>query len=1401
MVTVADGLTVVVPSTGTDTAKYIDVPIEHINDIQLTEGGPGSQPRRKTQTKPAVLAFHVSGTPYSAYYINECGCAPCGINLAFDTLDDASFIREQIERRMAQHKDIEGRSAGGTTPTPDGKDARYPAIEFNQSSPHSSHSASLSISDSHRGQDVTTSHKPLEASQGMPSIDSMATALDAHNQKAISTHKQQKLDTETSQEGKVEVRRASPAPSTSMLAGKYPAYVRKKSSHGEIPSHGRSNSDDAFNIGPISSAIWREGLYTIETAKELNPKPPAAQPPVNTESGPQKNSGLGDKPNPMTLPRKALQSSPKTSLDPRRGNGKSNLLLGAPAEGSRARKLCHSMRVGENEREPAPFSTAGDKKLSAHKSKTSLTKQDVLSGPRSNTSKRKNVAVEAAVANKKRNVKDAATDKLEAANDDPYHVDAHAEGGEFDIPDTPPDQNTVGIAKKSKVSNVKAKTKAPKADSKAPNSATRTSKLGAFSAASTQKAARISALDESNHDHDMVDDQAETPNGVENNNCSELARKQPRKAQPAAPKPSQPTKKRQPAEPRSKNKTTKATDNAPVRPPRQRRAAAEKATRQMRYIGDNSDNKAQGQFMADGAEVEDKLQQGSAQKNESKRSSRNGKAVRKALESSTLEKDGDKARRLGESTAEQPNQNADFAAEQDATLGYSTSHSQQPPFQDQSPAQLPLGQLKQTTMKPVEVVDRASHQPQVISPQQRIATSNVKPLQPVALSAADAEGSAQDLADPKEANLYINMSEANPATSEVALENPKAPSVDKDDVHAEVEDTHFEDAIQTLLLEAEDPSVHGAYLHQQGDTSVHQEQNSDVHSLSAAEEDVILIDMTKEGPIKEKSDKIEGAAIAKMETGRSEMTIGLPGVRENRFQENNNTGPPVQNIAASNSANTDQSKVLYQELQNQPADSRTAEPDAQSSGIPVYTRPEPPPEISEALQNPRDPGRSRRSMTPALLLHEDGAASTVSGRKKRGFDGMDQQPRSRKKQKRTPQANRAMDRSVNNTTLLKDPRRLPQVIGFSAEGPRNQGLSSLAIGLGASEQEGQMNERTSKFGFVQKQKRARRTVFANTSEPSGPGSPLAHVHHKADDAPIMELDGNTALSIDAFSEQPVPTESGPRRQPKGPLLTHSSLFVGESAPRYSSQGSRVDEKGSPLPSRRIHGASHRLKDVQQASESEDAEYPLDDDETRIIRRAEEEALEPDLPPLAAPSLGRKKQVGFSGSSNSKYGPSSPNAPSAIVAEAQPHTIESDGRFVNVETAAVLEPSNLQDPFASRKLPPFNGFLDKLRRASQGRAQAGHEALRDTGSMKPPTKVAPTAGEDPDETLVEGRLNRPRKRRQTTPAATDTSATSSSEEQQSPPSDLSDAYGQRWRDALEPHQHNMLAVLYELSHVS
>ncbi|KAL8884048.1 MAG: hypothetical protein Q9215_007820 [Flavoplaca cf. flavocitrina] len=404
------------------------------------------------------------------------------------------------------------------------------------------------------------------------------------------------------------------------------------------------------------------------------------------------------------------------------------------------------------------------------------------------------------------------------------------------------------------------------------------------------------------------------------------------------------------------------------------------------------------------------------------------------------------------------------------------------------------------------------------------------------------------------------------------------------------------------------------------------------------------------------------------------------------------------------------------------------------------------------------------------------------------------------------------DSSNTGVGLLQDAYRKPHIISFGPAGPRNQGLSSHKRNTRLEKQADGARRRELPQGQAQERKRDLEVHDNNDA---------AH-----DQAYIGELRKSTRMlmenpvratkstkdhvrqqldqSAEPLKRRPLVMQQ-PRSQPRGLLPAHSSIFGEDLVQHTSSQGSRVDENGSPLPTQRNHAlrssAVKRKEMVEDESDSENVVPPPMEGDTTLVQVEMNEEDER-VHGFRAPRGARKGEVEPTRSSNSKHVPSSPTAPSAMLSDLQAHTVQPSGRMINVNTDAVLVPATPQDPFITHNAQRANGFLERLRRATVETGKRKNAAM-DRGNGNQNMNRPDPEAVDPDITLVEDeRPKRPSKRqRRAAPLSSDTSSTSTSP-QTSHSSQESDQHGaarKRWRDALEPHQKNTLDILYEISH--
>lgn len=276
------------------------------------------------------------------------------------------------------------------------------------------------------------------------------------------------------------------------------------------------------------------------------------------------------------------------------------------------------------------------------------------------------------------------------------------------------------------------------------------------------------------------------------------------------------------------------------------------------------------------------------------------------------------------------------------------------------------------------------------------------------------------------------------------------------------------------------------------------------------------------------------------------------------------------------------------------------------------------------------------------------------------------------------------------------------------------------------------------------------------------------------------------------------------------LPSLSPLVIQDRSQRLSSQNTRVNENGSPMPFVIPH--NEHVTDEGQYSDDDEGKDALAEallEEQMEFSQEEDPVLpEPSLPhrPLVpAPPIFHSKVTAFqSRSNNSKQVPSSPHAASAF-GTLPPHHIYRDGEIVNAETKEAIIPSIPQDPFLGATQNPQNRFMDALRKSTKIAAKrrvAGANERKGSGGAN--VRASFVRGEDPDKTLVEPEVRK--KFKQVRVLDSSSSSQSRSSIQESQPDEPSDEESDmeteaKWRKALEPHQENMLECLLTISHVS
>lgn len=428
----------------------------------------------------------------------------------------------------------------------------------------------------------------------------------------------------------------------------------------------------------------------------------------------------------------------------------------------------------------------------------------------------------------------------------------------------------------------------------------------------------------------------------------------------------------------------------------------------------------------------------------------------------------------------------------------------------------------------------------------------------------------------------------------------------------------------------------------------------------------------------------------------------------------------------------------------------------------------------------------------------------------------------------------------------------PLVIGFSANGPRNQGtISSKKSKTPNDVRSGTLDAAESHkhempnpvVDQVALDLASNQETLEMTSEDIQPNFRIADVaRKKARASPRgkqaehletintvvpgeerLQEKGAEKRKLAPFLDDPAPWEheqhskrqkrdmrTPPTAQKHHPKMIPDLSFVliHDRSQRLSSQNTRVDENGSPMP----------FFIARNESAIAEEQYSSEDDGKDALAKArleEEFMLQDEYPILPGPTLRvpplicavstsqPKARANQSLSNNSKQVPSSPHAYSAF-GMMPPHHLYHDGKIVNAETKESIVPTDPQDPFLSATQKPPNAFMDALRKSTEFAAKRlGPRADDKRNSGGVVVRPNPGGSEDPDKTLVEPAMReRCRKVRVSDNSSTSTSdsSTSASQPDESPKESEAGTEA-RWRKGLEPHQENMLDCLLTISHVS
>ncbi|KAL8824296.1 MAG: hypothetical protein Q9191_005152 [Dirinaria sp. TL-2023a] len=343
--------------------------------------------------------------------------------------------------------------------------------------------------------------------------------------------------------------------------------------------------------------------------------------------------------------------------------------------------------------------------------------------------------------------------------------------------------------------------------------------------------------------------------------------------------------------------------------------------------------------------------------------------------------------------------------------------------------------------------------------------------------------------------------------------------------------------------------------------------------------------------------------------------------------------------------------------------------------------------------------------------------------------------------------------------------RKPNIVHFDCAGPANQGSSAM------KKRKRPLAQDTSNADSIQLMIDQEGETWPDQSRISpkknGPTPPK-----KRQKVEAVKPSGSAV-------KKPVPNAAKP---PKVKWVERSQVA--------SSQTSRVDEFGSPRP---LHDVGNAVKALPKA---------LLQDSDILLEPLEVLEADDDFEPSYPEGFDLARQTGqdlseyrpMTGSSvavsvNSKHRPSSPLAPSNLVAGLTAHEQKPSGQLVDIHTAKVIEPQKPQDPFLETARERPNAFLERLKRASEMRTDEGQTR----GNDQIRSSHHGIQHDDPEKTLVDESAFPDKDVSGTVSGNSSDSGSSSSTIHE--PSNDGDTNGiLAWRKALEPHEQNMLKVL-------
>lgn len=365
---------------------------------------------------------------------------------------------------------------------------------------------------------------------------------------------------------------------------------------------------------------------------------------------------------------------------------------------------------------------------------------------------------------------------------------------------------------------------------------------------------------------------------------------------------------------------------------------------------------------------------------------------------------------------------------------------------------------------------------------------------------------------------------------------------------------------------------------------------------------------------------------------------------------------------------------------------------------------------------------------------------------------------------------------AQDTPLPKYDRK-PELISFSTSGPRNQGKASIKKSKPSNTQ--RMCEAFSDGPTAPKRK-----IALEVGNPAPSECERLTKHQKRDVTPTHRH---------KHIAQMIP----------GPV----DAVVQRKSQRPSSQSTRVDENGSPMPVLHIQNcvsASLEKRSGYYHVKNALENAQLEDDDDEIVAHDGNDWKDLNLPLARSSNSPLDEIEGITNmSNNTRHQPSSPHAPSALTT-LPAHHLYRDGKIVNPQTTEKIVPTELQDPFLGGEYNHTSSFIETLRKLSDKQVQC----LRNGINQQPSPGLLKRSflhAEDPEKTLVEPEPARKRRHIRLVPTI-GSSPEFTTSEATSPSQDVSrhktdDEISAACWKAYEPHQSNMLDALSNLTHVS